>query len=198
MARPKSPEKRQAILQSAIHAIAQSGLSASTAAIAKGAGIAEGTLFTYFPTKDDLFNQLYLELKTETYRRINANFPHAARLRDRARHIWTETLLWAFESPHARYTSLQLNLCSIVTQATRDSLVGDRVTIDQTLAEISKRGAFQSLPPGFAASAIYAMQQAVLDTFTTQTSVKQSPAAQAKFKSALIESGFNAFWQMTK
>jgi len=188
MARPKSPEKRQAVLNSAIHAIAQSGLSASTAAIAKGAAIAEGTLFTYFPTKDDLFNQLYLELKTETYRRINQNFPHTARLRDRARHIWTVTLLWSIESPEARYASIQLNLSTSVTQQTRDSLVGDRAAVDQTMSELSKRGAFEHLPASFVSSAMSAMQQAILDTI----------ASHPRQKSAMIESGFTAFWQMTK
>ena len=41
------------------------GLSAPTAGIAKEAGVANGSLFTYFETKTDLFNQLYLELKIE-------------------------------------------------------------------------------------------------------------------------------------
>lgn len=188
MARPKSPEKRQAILNAAIHAIAQSGLGASTASIAKGAEIAEGTLFTYFPTKDDLFNQLYLELKTETYRRINAGFPLNARLRDRVSHIWTQALHWALDSPQARIASLQLSLAAIVTAETRERLVGDRAAIDQALAELSKRGAFQSLPPAFASSAMSALQQAVLDTI----------ARHPKQKSDLVEAGFNAFWQMTK
>jgi AcrR family transcriptional regulator len=33
--------------------------------IAKEAGVANSSLFTYFKIKTDLFNQLYLELKTE-------------------------------------------------------------------------------------------------------------------------------------
>jgi AcrR family transcriptional regulator len=188
MARPKSPEKRQAILDSAIRAIAQSGLGASTASIAKGAAIAEGTLFTYFSTKDDLFNELYIELKTEVYRRINANFPHQARLRDRARHIWTEYLHWAIASPSARKASAQLNLCEIVTPKTRDRLIADRGPIEEVISEVSKRGAFESLPPSFAAAAMAAMQQAVLDTIVTHP----------KQKASLIEDGFNTFWQMTK
>ena len=63
MARPLSEEKKQALLTAATHAIAQLGISASTAIIAKKAEVAEGTLFRYFPTKDALFNALYLHLK---------------------------------------------------------------------------------------------------------------------------------------
>ena len=35
---------------------------APTSAIAAAAGVAEGTLFTYFKTKDELLNELYREL----------------------------------------------------------------------------------------------------------------------------------------
>jgi AcrR family transcriptional regulator len=48
MARVRSSEKRSAILEAAVHEIARSGLGASTAEIARSAGVAAGTLFTYF------------------------------------------------------------------------------------------------------------------------------------------------------
>lgn len=53
MARPKSEDKKQALLEAATVAFAQSGIAASTALIARNAGVAEGTLFRYFATKDD-------------------------------------------------------------------------------------------------------------------------------------------------
>ena len=65
MPRPRSDEKRIAILEAATRVIVTQGLSAPTAGIAKEAGVANGSLFTYFETKTDLFNQLYLELKDE-------------------------------------------------------------------------------------------------------------------------------------
>jgi AcrR family transcriptional regulator len=49
MARPLSDAKRNAILATATSAIAASGLAASTKAIARDAGVGEGTLFVYFP-----------------------------------------------------------------------------------------------------------------------------------------------------
>lgn len=54
MARPKSEDKKQALLEAATAAFAQSGIAASTSAIARSAGVAEGTLFRYFATKDEL------------------------------------------------------------------------------------------------------------------------------------------------
>ena len=65
MARPKSQEKRNALLAAAIELIAEQGLSVPTSKIAHVAGVAEGTLFTYFETKERLLNDLYVELKLE-------------------------------------------------------------------------------------------------------------------------------------
>ncbi len=61
MARPKSEDKKQALLEAATAAFAQSGIAASTSAIARSAGVAEGTLFR--ATKDELLNELYLAIK---------------------------------------------------------------------------------------------------------------------------------------
>jgi AcrR family transcriptional regulator len=188
MARPRSPEKRQAILQAAVREIAQTGLGASTAKIAKTANLAEGTLFTYFATKDDLLNDLYVELKTDAYRRINVNFPHHASLRERAKYIWTQYLLWAMEKPDDRKASAQLNVSDVITAETRERIAGDRGAVEQTMTEVDKRGAFKDLPPGFASSSMAAMQEAVSDTV----------AKRPRQKAILIEQGFEAFWRMTR
>lgn len=65
MARPKSDDKRNSILAACQAVIARDGINATTADIAKEAGIATGSLFTYFPTKTELLNELYVVLKTE-------------------------------------------------------------------------------------------------------------------------------------
>jgi AcrR family transcriptional regulator len=62
MPRPKDEDERKAIMKAAIRVIAVQGLSAPTMKIAEEARVANGSLFTYFATKADLLNQLYLEL----------------------------------------------------------------------------------------------------------------------------------------
>ncbi|UWZ83603.1 TetR/AcrR family transcriptional regulator [Occallatibacter riparius] len=188
MARVKSPEKREALLQSAVREIAESGLGVSTAKIAKGAGLAEGTMFRYFPSKNDLLNALYLELKIEVLRAIGADFPHKADLRERARHIWTEYLRWAMDRQAERKVSALLNLSSVITEATRAKLSDERGPIDQTMEELGSRGAFKFLPAGFAAHSMTAMQAAVMEMASRKP-------AQTK---ELIEQAFEAFWRMAK
>ena len=75
MAKPKSEDKRNSILSAATQVFAERGLGAPTAAITSAAGIAEGSLFTYFKTKDELINALYCELKLELADSMMSGFP---------------------------------------------------------------------------------------------------------------------------
>jgi len=188
MARARSPEKRQAILQAAVREIAEAGLGASTARIANGAGFAEGTMFTYFSSKEDLLNELYIELKTEVYLRINVGFPRESGLRECVQHIWTEYLQWAMEKPAERKVSVLLNLSTVVSVATRDRISAERGAVTQTMDELDERGAFRDLPAGFASSAMTAMQEAVMDMATNKP----------RQRAILIEKAFDAFWRMAK
>jgi AcrR family transcriptional regulator len=92
MARSKDEDKRKAILDAALRVFAEHGIaSAPTAAISKAAGVAEGTLFTYFKTKDELMNELYLELRQEFSRHL-PDFPHGDDPRTRLKYIWEKYL----------------------------------------------------------------------------------------------------------
>jgi AcrR family transcriptional regulator len=185
MARVKSPEKRTAILQAAVHEIAEVGLGAPTAKIAKRAGIAAGTLFTYFANKEELLNELYLELKGEVYARVNANFPHKGNLERRARHIWSSFLDWAIEFPEKRKVSVQLNVSDLITPETRAKTAAQRGTTDETLSELGTRVALRGLPAGFATATMSAMQEATMEFI----------AKQPKQREELIERAFQVFWR---
>jgi len=185
MARVRSPEKRSAILQAAVHEIAEVGLGAPTAKIARRAGVAAGTLFTYFTNKEELLNELYVELKGEVYTRVNTNFPHNRSLERRARHIWSSFLDWAIEFPEKRKVSVQLNVSDRITAETRGRTAAERGAIDGTLSELGSRGALRGLPVGFAAATMAAMQEATMEFI----------AKQPKRRQELIEQAFQVFWR---
>lgn len=99
MARPKSDNKRKAILESAMKLFADRGISHTpTSAISSAAGVAEGTLFTYFKTKDELMNELYRELRREFDKEL-ADYPYNADPRSRLRFIWDRYFSLAMRFP---------------------------------------------------------------------------------------------------
>jgi AcrR family transcriptional regulator len=92
MARPKSEDKRKAILDASLRVFAERGIAnAPTSAISKEAGISEGSLFTYFKTKEELMSALYFELRMEFSRQLT-DFPHGTDAETRLRYIWDRYL----------------------------------------------------------------------------------------------------------
>lgn len=108
MARPRSGDKQKAILDAALRICAERGIGgAPTSAISKAAGIAEGSLFTYFKTKDDLLNQLYLTLRREFSLHLS-DFPHGEDARTRLRYVWDKFLELGAEHPEQLKVLAQL------------------------------------------------------------------------------------------
>ena len=75
-------------MAAATRVIVKQGLGAPTALIAREAGVANGSLFTYFETKAELFNQLYLELKTQMASAALEGLPADAELRAQFACVW--------------------------------------------------------------------------------------------------------------
>src|SRR5690242_7314696 len=108
MARPLSDEKRQLLIDAATDAVALLGTGASTAKIASAAGVSEGTLFTYFPTKDELLNTVYMEIKRDLARAMLDRYPAQASIEDRTRHVWDSYIGWGHARPAKRKAMQQL------------------------------------------------------------------------------------------
>ena len=88
-------------MAAATRVIVAQGLSAPTALIAEEAGVSNGSLFTYFKTKSDLFNQLYLELKAGMASAALEGLPEGAELREQVFHLWSNSMRWAMSSTEA-------------------------------------------------------------------------------------------------
>jgi AcrR family transcriptional regulator len=117
LARPKSEDKRNAILEAATRVFAERGLTAApTSEISKQAGVADGTLFTYFKTKDDLVNALYRETKLELADAMMSGFPRKKSVRTRLRHVWDNYVNWGVANPKQRKVLAQLQVSGMLSK----------------------------------------------------------------------------------
>jgi AcrR family transcriptional regulator len=186
MPRPRSDDKRSAILAAATRIISTQGLSTPTAGIAKEAGIANGSLFTYFETKADLLNQLYLELKVEMATAAMKGLPEDAELRARVFHVWQNWMDWAASSPEKRRALAQLSVSDEITLETRARGHKSMAVIGELLEQSRANGPMRNAPMGFVVTLMNSVAEATMD-FMTQDQ------ANAKDR---CKDGFDALWRM--
>jgi AcrR family transcriptional regulator len=119
MARPHNPEMRSAIVEAAIVLIAQEGVNAPTAAIARAAGVAQGSLFAHFKTKTELINAVFLLLKEELAATVLGPLSITDGTRERFRDLWSRYLAWGTSRPARRRALAQLSVSDLITQHSR-------------------------------------------------------------------------------
>jgi AcrR family transcriptional regulator len=91
--KPKDDEKLRAIATATFALVEQTGLSGLTmAAIAREAGLATGTLYVYFKSKEELLIALYEQAKTETAASLMQGDDPQAPFRSRFQHMWMNWL----------------------------------------------------------------------------------------------------------
>jgi AcrR family transcriptional regulator len=96
-------EKREQILGSALELFAEQGFrGTSTAEIAKHAGVATGTLFHHFKTKEDLINSLYGHIKSKMAKNVLLPLEDDTGLRDKIHDILIGHVSWALNN-HREY-----------------------------------------------------------------------------------------------
>lgn len=185
MARPRSEDKRNSILAAAVRVIISQGTSAPTALIAKEASVSNGTLFVYFKTKAELFNQLYLELKTDMSSNLLQGLPAQASLRDQMHHMWLRWMTWARGNPDKRKALAVLATYEELTPETRKIAQTKMASLGALVEQCRMNGSLKDAPLPFVAAIMNSMGETTMDFMI------QDPANAEKH----CETGFNALWK---
>ena len=187
MVRKLSPEKRETFLNTALKLFARNGVnSTSTAAIAREAGTAAGTLFLYFPTKQDLIDTLVIQISKEQAELIESRLDLTRPAQENFRIIWQGSIDWFRENPDAYQYTLQVRDAGMIDAA----VVGESqrylgyyfTVIEKALAE----KAIKPYPFELIGNILYQQIVGVMDLIRRQPEkVKQE---------AYISQGFEIFW----
>jgi AcrR family transcriptional regulator len=184
MARPKSEDKRAALLDAAATVFAEQGLSAPTSLISKTAEVSEGSLFTYFKTKDDLINALYREIRLDLAVAVTRDFPRKASVRDRLKHVWTRYVSWGAANPVARRALKHVSMSNAITPAVRAEGGSLFAEVERLQLDAVEQRRLLHLPPIMASHALKAMAEMTMDL------IEQQPDHAEEFTS----SGFQMLW----
>jgi AcrR family transcriptional regulator len=186
LARPKSEDKKNAILDAATRLFGERGLAAApTSEISKRAGVAEGTLFTYFKTKDDLINSLYREIKLELADAMMSDFPRKKNVRARLQHVWDRYVNWGIANPRQRKVLGQLLVSEVLTRESRDAGSAPFAEFQIMIRDAIEQRIFRNdLPVELISKSLAALVEATIDLTVS------NPSKAKNYR----DSGFQMFW----
>ena len=163
MARPLSEDKRNAILAAATALIAEQGLTTPTAEIAKRAGVPNGSVFTYFSTKLDLFNALYLDLKTDLTDAVLEGIATERDVHAQLRLLWTIWTHWGANNPTKRRALAQLSVSDQISSLSRNAAMQRAAPTIELINRASAEGALRNAPPHYITALIESMANTTID-----------------------------------
>jgi AcrR family transcriptional regulator len=172
-------------MSAATRIFATQGLGAPTAAIAKEAGVSNGSLFTYFDTKADLLNELFVDAKAEMSTAAVSALPESD-TRAQMLHIWSQWMRWASTNPEKRRLLALLQVSDEITPSSHEAASRGMTAIGGVLERIRANGALRHASAAFVFALANALAEATIDF------VLSDP----EHADEHIRDGFDALWRM--
>lgn len=117
MVRELSPDKREKLMSTALRLFAAQGVqNTPTAQIAREAGTAAGTLFLYFPTKQDLVHALVFKIGQESAEYIRPRMEPSLPAEESFYAIWNGLVSWFLANLEAYAYVQQVREARIVSE----------------------------------------------------------------------------------
>jgi AcrR family transcriptional regulator len=191
LVRKLSPDKRDLFLSAALRLFVANGIqNTSTAEIAKAAGTAAGTLFLYFPTKQDLINELILTISKQQSQAINNQLEPSLSAHEIFYVIWDGSVRWFIDNMDAYLYIQQVRdsgmISEAVVQESNQLFSYYYQAIQKGLAE----GSIKAYPVELIGGILYQNVVAVMNLIRMQP----DPAQQAAYS----QQGFEIFWDGIK
>lgn len=115
--------KEEKIYEAALELFTTKGFHGTpTSEIAKTAGVANGTLFHYFKTKEDLVNSLYLHIKNEMVELTIGEIDNIKSIKLKMEYLWSRTIQWALDNPQKIFFVQQYMYSPYITNNTQDEV----------------------------------------------------------------------------
>jgi AcrR family transcriptional regulator len=191
MVRKLRPERRTEFLNAALKLFVARGVQhTSTAEIARKAGTAAGTLFLYFPTKQDLMNELVLNIGRDQSEYIGNLLVPSLSVRETFLAIWEGSIRW-FLDHMDEY---------LYVQQVRDARIIGKKTVQESekyfqyyftaVRKGLEEGLIKQYPFELVGGVLYQQIVAVMNLIVAQ--------ADSAKREGYIRMGFEIFWNGIK
>ncbi len=191
MVRELSEEKKERLLVAALRLFAANGIqNTSTAEIAREAGVASGTLFLYFPTKQHLANELVIRVSRQEADHINHLINPSMSVRDTFFAIWDGSIRWLLEYPEIFQYSQHVRHSGLISEAATLESGKYFSFYYETIQRGLQEGSIKPYPIDLIGGFLYQDIVAVMNHIRTQPD--------QKILAETIQKGFDLFWDGIK
>lgn len=181
-------DKRTAILEAALKLFTERGFhGTSTAQISKEAGVATGTLFNYFPTKEDLINSLYFEVKGELSQAMGKDIEYENIFQDKLRKIWLNLVRWGVDNQEEFLFVGQFCSSPYITKFTREEVMKEYVFLHNLVNEGIKTGEIRDFSAELIIAMFYQGSRTVVNFILDSDSSLD--------ENKVLEDGFQIIWR---
>ncbi len=191
MVRNLSPEKKDTLLRAALHLFVSQGVSnTSTAQIAREAGVAAGTLFLYFPTRQALLDELILDIGRGQSGAVQKALSPTLSARQAFFTIWQATLHWFMENLEAYLYLQQVRDSGLISPAAVQESAGFFGYYYAAIQQGAAEGSLKPYPLDLVGNFLYH------DLVAVMSHIRLLPDPSAREE--IIRQGFEIFWDGIK
>jgi AcrR family transcriptional regulator len=141
-------DKREAILKTALSLFVERGFFGTpTSLISKEAGVATGTLFFYFRTKEELIDTLYLRVKAQAAEAMCRGLPEEQDTKARLNRLGHNAVAWGLENPEEMQFMEQFAHSPFVSTSAQEEGMTRFVFLQDLVTEGIREGAIRNYDP---------------------------------------------------
>jgi len=181
-------DKRTAIMEAALKLFTERGFhGTSTAQISKDACVATGTLFNYFPTKEDLINNLYFEVKGDLSHAMGKDIEIEITFQGKLKKIWSNLVTWGVDNQEKFLFVGQFCSSPYITKFTRDEVMKEYIFLHKLVDEGIRAGEIKDFSENLIISMFYQASRTVVNFILDSSSSLN--------ENKIIEDGFQIIWR---
>jgi len=140
-------DKQKLILDAALKLFVEYGFHGTpTSKIAQEAGVANGTLFHYYKTKDDLVVGLYNEIRSELSEATSSITHESEFITPKFKNIFIHTLYWALNNKEKFYYLQQFHISPHAAKISNEAILQQDQVQTKLIAEGIRKKLMRQIP----------------------------------------------------
>ncbi|MDD1686986.1 TetR/AcrR family transcriptional regulator [Methanoregula sp.] len=189
--REPGPDKQEAILATALTLFTERGFFGTpTSLISKEAGVATGTLFFYFKTKEDLIDTLYRQVKSEAALAMCRGIEKEKTAQAKLQRLGHNAVAWGIQNPAKMKFMEQFAHSPFVSTSAHEEGMSHFLFLKDLVQDGIKKGEIRTVEPML----LFCMMASAFSGLIASASLAETADERVK----IIDEGLDFIWNGMK